>query len=113
MRPSRVVAGEILEYDGNFPARKIAAVSQFVVANGLLRQGKADQAVTHAEMAVALDPSSLYAHETLAFVYAANRRREDAMREYQAAVQVFGAVNPEFAKDVFPPPQNPLAAVHQ
>ena len=113
MRPSRVVAGEILEYDGNFPARKIAAVSQFVIANGLLRQGKADEAVTHAEMAVALDPSSLYAHETLAFVYAANRRRDDAMREYQAALQVFGAVNPEFAKDVFPPPQNPLAALHQ
>ena len=113
MRPSRVVAGEILEYDGTFPARKIAAVSQFVIANGLLRQGKADQAVTHAEMAVALDSSSLYAHETLAFVYAANRRRDDAMREYQAAVKVFGAVNPEFAKDVFPPPQNPLAAVHQ
>ena len=113
MRPSRVVAGEILEYDGNFPARKIAAVGQFIMANGLLRQGKADQAVTHAEMAVALDPSSLYAHETLAFVYAANRRREDAMREYQAAMQVFGAVNPEFAKDVFPLPQNPLAAARQ
>lgn len=106
--PSRVIAGEILEYDGNLMVKRIAATSEFAIANTLLRSGKADQAIAHAERAVALDPGFLYVHEMLSHAYAANRQPDAAMREYQTAEQLYKAVDPAFAQDV-QPPVNPLA----
>ena len=112
MRPSRVIAGEILEFDGSIPIRKIASTSHWVRALTLRRQGKADQAVPEGEAAVAIDPDSLYAHETLSEVYAAVHRPDDAMREYRTSMQLFAKVDPAFADDVGGPPENPLAPQH-
>jgi hypothetical protein len=103
LRPSRVIEGEILEYDGNFAVRPIAAVSEFIVAETLLRQGKTAEAVSHAEEAVAMDPESLAAHETLSNAYAANHQEDAAMREYQTAQHLFDAVPPEFQAAASPP----------
>jgi tetratricopeptide (TPR) repeat protein len=103
LRPSRVIAGEILEYDGNFAVRPVAAVSEFIVAETLLRQGKTAEAVSHAEEAVAMDPESLAAHETLSNAYAANHQEDAAMREYQTAQHLFDAVPPEFQAAASPP----------
>jgi 4-amino-4-deoxy-L-arabinose transferase-like glycosyltransferase len=111
MKPSHVVGGEILEFDGNFNTNSIAAASHFVMANTLLRKGKLDAALTNAQEAVALDPNSLYARETLAAVYAADHQPEKAMSEYRAAQQIFSHVDPMFAKDVGPP-DDPLKPPH-
>jgi hypothetical protein len=111
MRPSHLIAGEILEFDGTFPVKRIASTSHFVMANTLLYRGKSDQALTEAEAAVALAPDSLYAHETLAAAYAANHQPDNAMGEYRTALQLFHKVDPAFAKDVGPP-DNPLAPSH-
>jgi len=96
LRPSRVIAGEILEYDGNFAVRPIAAVSQVIVTETLLRQGKTAEAVSRAEEAVALDPESVVAHETLSKTYTANHQEEAALREYRTAERLFEAVPPDF-----------------
>ena len=64
------------------------------------------------EAAVAIDPDSLYAHETLSEVYAAVHRPDDAMREYHTSMQLFAKVDPAFADDVGGPPENPLAPKH-
>ncbi len=96
LRPARVIAGEILEYDGNFAVRPVAAVSQIIVAETLLRQGKTAEAVSHAEEAVALDPESLLAHETLSKAYTANHQEDAAMREYRTAELLSEAVAPDF-----------------
>jgi hypothetical protein len=103
LRPSRVIAGEILEYDGNFAVRPVAAVSEFIVAETLLRQGKTAEAVSHAEQAVALDPESLNAHETLSKAYTANHQEDAAMREYQTAEHLFEVVPLDFQAAASPP----------
>ncbi len=108
MRPTRVIGGEILEFDGDFPVKPIAATSEFEAASVLLRSGKLDEAVAHAVRAVALDPGSLYAHETLAAAYAADRQPENAMREYQTALRLYAAIDPAFS-GIVDPPVNPLA----
>ena len=108
VQPSHVIAGEILEFDGSFDIPKVAAISEWVNAIGLLRQRKADQALAHAETAVTLDPSSLNAHEVLSDVYAANHQNDAAEQEYQTAFQLFQQVPADYKSLVFPP-SDPLA----
>jgi 4-amino-4-deoxy-L-arabinose transferase-like glycosyltransferase len=103
MQPSRVIEGEILEYDGNFPVKPIAAASLILEASTLLGQGKTAEAVTDAEQAVALDPKSLRAHETLSAAYAANHQQDAAIQEYRTVEHLFEAIDPEFQATVGPP----------
>jgi hypothetical protein len=107
-KPSRVIAGEILEFDGSFDIPKVSAISEWVVAVGLLRHHKADQALPHAESAVALDPDSLDAHEVLTAVYAANGQNEAAEREYQTAQRLYQQFPADY-KNLAYPPSDPLA----
>ncbi len=109
MQPSRVIAGEILEFDGSFDIPKVSAISEWVVAQGLLDRGKVDDAMSHAQKATALDPSSIYAHETLSFAYAAHRDSGSAEHEYQTELHLFQALSPEQQKYIFMPPMDPLA----
>jgi tetratricopeptide (TPR) repeat protein len=107
MQPSRVIGGEIMEYDGSFAVKRIAASSEYAVASILMRTGKPEEALAHAKQGVALDPGSLYAHATLSAAYAMNRQPEEAMREYQTALQLYKSVDPAFVNEVRPP-VNPL-----
>ena len=104
-----MIAGEILEFDGSFHIPKVAAISEWVNAIGLLRQRKVDQALPHAERAVALDPNSLNGHEILSAVYAANRQNDAAQREYQVALQLYQQVPSDYKSLAFPP-TDPLAS---
>ena len=107
MQPAHVIGGEILEFDGAFDVTRLAAVSHYMTVGRRLRSGKIDDAVAQAEMAVALDPGSLNAHEALARAYAAQHKPDDAAREFQAAIQLYGTVPAEFANTVSQP-VNPL-----
>jgi 4-amino-4-deoxy-L-arabinose transferase-like glycosyltransferase len=108
LNPSRVIAGEILEFDGSFDIPKPSAISEWVVAVGLLRHRKADLALPHAERAAALDPNSLIAREVLSAVYAANHQNDAAEREYQTALQLYQQVPSDYKSFAFPP-TDPLA----
>ena len=108
LKPSRVIAGEILEFDGSFDIPKVAAISNWVNALGLLRQKKVDQALSPAEKAIVLDPGSFYAHEILSAVYAANGQKDAAEREYQVALQLYQQVPADY-KSLASPPTDPLA----
>jgi 4-amino-4-deoxy-L-arabinose transferase-like glycosyltransferase len=109
LEPSRVIAGEILEFDGSFDLPKVSAISNWVVAVGLMRQGKLDQAIPYAQQAAELDPSSIKAREVLSTAYAAKHRNGDAEREYHAALQEYQSLSAEEKKYVFSPPADPLA----
>lgn len=108
LQPSHVIAGEILQFDGSFDIPKVAAISNWVNALGLLRQKKVAQALPPAERAVQLDPDSLNAHEILSAVYAANGQNDDAEREYQVALQLYQQVPADYKTLAFPP-TDPLA----
>ena len=111
-QPSHVIAGQVLQFDGTFPVIKVASTSRFILSAALLNQGKVNQAVAQAQAAVALDPNSLYAHEALASAYAAQHHTDDATHEYQAAVRLYMAVDPQFTKNNVAPPKNPLPPSH-
>ncbi len=108
VKPSRVIAGEILEFDGSFDIPKVSAISDWVVAQGLMRQGKFDDAIVHAQAAIERDPSSIYAHEMLSSAYAAKHQNDAAEREYQAALEEFQSLTADQKKYVFFPPEDPL-----
>lgn len=99
MRPERVIAGEIMEFDGTFDVARSAAVSHFIRAKALMRQGKFVEAVKEAEAAVRLYPESLDAREVLLAAYAANHQKEDAMREYGTAMDMYRTVDADFNGD--------------
>jgi 4-amino-4-deoxy-L-arabinose transferase-like glycosyltransferase len=109
MKPSRVIAGEILEYHGPVTVPRVAAFSEAVVAKGDLdaRKGAIARALEHAQAAVALSPQSLQANEILAFAYAANNQRDRAIAAYRTALHLFNTVRPEF-RNGEPPPENPF-----
>jgi hypothetical protein len=110
--PDRVIAGEILEFDGTFSVNRIAAVSHYMTVAKLLRSGKADEAVAQGEAAVALDPNSIRAHMALANAYAARHQTAEATREFHAATGLYEGIPVEFAKTVSPP-VNPLVPPRQ
>ena len=112
MQPAHVIAGEILEFDGAFDVNRLAAVSHYMTVSRLLRSGKVDDAVAQAETAVTLDPGSLNAREALTSAYAARHQPDDATREFQAAMRLYGTVPPEFASTVSRP-VNPLVSPQQ
>lgn len=108
MQPSRVIGGEILEFDGTFDVKRIAAVSHYLQVSSLLRSGKMDDAIAEAKQAVSLDQNSLYAHQMLAQAYAADHKPADAEREYQVEMQLYRAVPPAYLTTLNEP-VNPLA----
>ena len=109
VEPSRVIAGEIIEFDGSFDLPKVSAISDWVYATGLLRRGKLDEAIAAAQQATQLDPSSIYARETLYTAYAVAHKFDDAEREYHAALAIYQGLNADEKKAVFAPPTDPLA----
>ena len=111
MKPDRVIAGEILEYDHGVAAPSVSALSHAYAAFQELdpRAGALADALTQAQAAVALDPNSLLANEALSYAYAANKQPDAARQAYQTALRLFNTVHPEF-KDSEIPPQDPLAA---
>ena len=112
IQPAHVIAGEILEFDGTFDVNRLAAVSHYMTVSRLLRSGKVDDAVAQAETAVTLDPGSLNAREALTIAYVARHQPDDATREFQAAMHLYGTVPPEFASTVSQP-ANPLVSRQQ
>ncbi|HEY1803908.1 MAG TPA: glycosyltransferase family 39 protein [Terracidiphilus sp.] len=107
-QPSHVIAGEILEYDGSFDVPRIASVSDWIYAAGLLDQHKSALALAAAQQAVALDPDSLVGSEILSYAYAANHQNDAAESAYRTAQRLYR----QWPADFLPlatPPHDPLA----
>jgi 4-amino-4-deoxy-L-arabinose transferase-like glycosyltransferase len=108
LRPSTVLQGEILEYDGSFQVNQVSAVSHFVLALDLSHQKQLDAALLEYKSAEQLDPEAIWTHEMLASLYAQKKQPDDAMREYQTAMHIYQTVHPDFQK-LNDPPQDPMA----
>jgi 4-amino-4-deoxy-L-arabinose transferase-like glycosyltransferase len=108
--PDRVIAGEILEYDGDFTVPELSSMSHAFLTYSFFDPKKIlqPQSLEYARKAVELDPSSLMAHETLSEVLAAQGHKEEAVREYHMAKEIFSRVPAEFKISV-DEPQDPTA----
>ncbi len=107
LRPTKVLDGEILEYDGTFQIPAIAGVSHFGVANTLMQQKKFDAAFEEYKLATQLNPKLISPHEILSSLYAQRKQLNQAIDEYQAAMHIYQTVHPDY-QAYGPPPANPL-----
>lgn len=109
LRPSDVLQGEILIFDGSFRIPRAAAFSHFIVAQGLASSGQVDQAVLEAKAAESLDPDLRATHELLASLYYKENQTDLAHAEYNAAVRIYQTVEPGFQElNGAPPSPFPL-----
>ena len=107
-RPTAILGGEILEYDGAFQVPEISGVGHLGAASQLMQQKQLDAAMDECKKAVALNPQLIYSHEILSALYAARKQTDDAMNEYKTALHIYQTVHPDY--QVFnDPPVNPLA----
>jgi tetratricopeptide (TPR) repeat protein len=108
LRPTNVIGGEILEYEGTFQIPAIAGVSHFGAANMLMRQKQFEAAIQECKTATELNPKLIYPHEILSALYAQRKQIDDAMNEYKTALHIYQTIHPDY--QVFnDPPVNPLS----
>ncbi len=108
LRPSAIIQGEILVYDGNFDIQQAAALSHFVVANGLFRSGHFDQAMSEAKEAEEMNPNFVPVHEMLTDLYMRTNQPSAARTEYETALHLFETFHPDFQTAGNSPPMNPF-----
>lgn len=85
VRPSAVIAGSILVYDGKVDMSQVAALTHEDSAKRLMREHRFVQALGEAETAVQLAPDRPAAHMTRSTVLSAMGRNEEAFDEMQKA----------------------------
>jgi hypothetical protein len=111
--PDHVIAGEILEYDGDFNVPEVSSASHAFLTYSFFDPKKImqPQSLEYARKAVELDPGSLVAHETLTDVLAAQGHKDEAMREYRTSMAIYNQVPADF-KATVDVPTDPSAPQH-
>jgi Tfp pilus assembly protein PilF len=71
------------------------------------------ESLDHVRQAVALDPGSLMAHETLSYALAMRGQKDEAMKEYRTSMAMFQQVPDDFKDAIGGPPQDPSTIQHQ
>ncbi len=94
--PIANIAGSVLVFRGHFDLPMAFALARINRAANLSAQEHFAEAVRMAQNAVATSPAYFPAHAALARALKANRQNEDARQEYQQALTLARAVNPEY-----------------
>lgn len=87
-RPVDNIAGAMLVYRGSFQLAGVTAVEHIAHAMQLQNEGKFSEALSDAEMAIALTPDSVRAHLAAGKALSALNRRAEAQRELQTTLRV-------------------------
>lgn len=103
LRPTAVIGGEILEYEGDFRIPEVAAVSHFGKANNLMQQKQFDAALQECKLAEELDPNLIYPHVILSGIYAQKKQQDEAENEYKTALHIYTTVHPDYQAYNDPP----------
>jgi 4-amino-4-deoxy-L-arabinose transferase-like glycosyltransferase len=101
--PAESIDHAVFVYRGHFDMRKAAALSRVELASGAAWHGDGARALPLAQEAVALDPSSIMAHQTLGWALAGVGRKDEARREWQQALSMARATLDPGAQDMFVP----------
>ena len=95
LRPSAVVDGQFPQFDGSFQVSEISGLSHFAIATRFVYGlQKPDAAVPAFQASSRLNPNFIWPHEMLASIYDQAKRQDEAMREYQAALDIYQGVHP-------------------
>ncbi len=88
-RPSAILQGEILVFEGSFHVPRISGYTHAVAAANLLNGGRLDDGLAEARTALDIYPDFLQLHEMMSLVYFQLHRPADSEREFQAAVAIY------------------------
>jgi hypothetical protein len=103
MRPSETIDHAVFVYRGRFDMHQAAALSRTAIATQSLWRGGAATALPLAQEAVALDPSSIMAHQTLGSALAGVGRRDEARQEWQQSLALARSTLDPGAQTMFVP----------
>jgi tetratricopeptide (TPR) repeat protein len=103
MRPSEAIDHAVFVYRGRFDMHQAAALSRTSIATQSLWYGDAATALPLAREAVALDPSSIMAHQVLGGALAASGQKDDARQEWQQALTLARTTLDPGAQTMFVP----------
>lgn len=94
--PTAAIQHQIYVFEGHFAIPLAAAIGHRQKAADLLAQGKADEALSEAQRAVALSPNAVACNVVLGDVLAALNRKEEARAAYERALKSAQTIHPEF-----------------
>ena len=95
LRPSAVLQGEILVFDGTFHVPKISGWSHLLASARQLNQGRLDEGMAEARASMDAYPDFLQLHEMMSDVYFQLHRPADSDREFQAALAIYRKLTPD------------------
>ncbi|MFZ0522323.1 MAG: glycosyltransferase family 39 protein [Candidatus Acidiferrales bacterium] len=85
-KPDETIDDAVMIYRGRFDMKQAAALSRAQNAMAATRKGNAAAALALADEAIAIDPSSILAHEARGDALAAMARKQEAQQEWNTAL---------------------------
>jgi hypothetical protein len=103
IKPTEAIDHAVFVYHGRFDMRRSAALSRVELASQFVWHGDAASALPLAQEAVAIDPSSIMAHQTLGWALAGTGHREESRQQLEQALSLARATLDPGAQDMFVP----------
>jgi tetratricopeptide (TPR) repeat protein len=103
IKPTETIDHAVFVYRGRFDMHQAAALSRVELALQTVWHGDANSALPLAQEAVALDPSSIMAHQVLGSALAGVGRRDEARQEWQRALSMARSTLDPGAQTMFVP----------
>ena len=98
IRPSAVIEHGVFVFDGHFEIPLASALNHVTQAQLLAQQNRLDQALSEAQLAVALAPDSVQTQAQLGFILMQLKRTDEARPRLQRALTLAETIHPEFQK---------------
>jgi len=102
IKPTAIIQHGLFVYDGHFSIPLASALDQAEKADTARYAKHLDDALAHAQQAVALAPRSVRTQSALADVLAEQGRSADARKHYAAALEIARTIEPELQADQIP-----------
>ncbi len=96
IRPTSVIEHGVFVFDGHFDIPLASALNHVTQAQLLSKQNRLDQALSEAQLAVALAPDSIQTQSGLGFLLLLLNRQDEAREHLQKALTLAETVHPEF-----------------
>jgi tetratricopeptide (TPR) repeat protein len=101
LRPSAILEGGVLVYDGHFRVPRLAALTRRLALGPRLQADPAGALATAREV-VALDTENADSWSLLGRALAATQRRDEAREAFRKAIAVAESVQPDYQRDKIP-----------
>jgi len=96
IHPAAVIEDGVFVFDGHFDIPLASALNHVTQSQLLTKQNRLDQALSEAQLAVALAPDSIQTQSGLGYLLLKLKRPDEALEHLQKALTLAETVHPEF-----------------